>query len=419
MSGVPAETDVIVVGAGVAGLSAASALRARGVEVVVLEAADHTGGRCVTDVTAVSQPFDKGASWLHSAQINPLARIGERMDVAFHKSPWVWQWVHAGGHALNHAEVEDYNTYQDTMWDVINQAGATQKDCAVASVLPDSPWRETAKHFVEQMQGGDADAVSIHDVAQYSDAEGDWLVAGGLGAFVQSLFADVPVHLACPVSKIDTSGPGVKADTPKGTVSAKQLVLTVSTGVLAAETISFVPALPVSKQQAVENLPMGLLNKIALDFDPSWTKAHQGQIADYHTSGDAYCTTLFGFYDTSVAVGFVAGRFADQLEEEGSGAATEFCLQGLSAAFGNDVRKHIRKTAETAWRSNPLTLGSYSYARPGGAKARRVLAEPVDNKLFFAGEATDSDAYATVHGAFKSGQRAAHEVLVQRDELEL
>ncbi|MEL7256307.1 MAG: NAD(P)/FAD-dependent oxidoreductase [Pseudomonadota bacterium] len=413
MSGLPTETDVIVVGAGVAGLSAASALSARGVELVVLEAADHTGGRCVTDTTLVSQPFDKGASWLHSAQINPLARLGERMDVEFHKSQWVWEWVHGGGHVLNHAEVEDYNIYQDTMWDTINQAAGDQPDCAVASVLPDSPWRETAKHFVAQMQGGDADVVSVHDVAQYKDAQGDWLVAGGLGAFVQSLFAEVPVHVGCPVSKIDTSGPGVKAVTHKGTISANQLVLTVSTGVLAAETISFTPALPTCKQQAIENLPMGLLNKVALDFDPNWTKAHQGQIADYHTSGDAYCTILFGFYDTSVAIGFLAGRFADQLEQEGPGAATEFCLQGLSAVFGNGVRKHVRKTAETAWRNNPLTLGSYSYARPGGAKARRVLAEPVDNKLFFAGEATVSDAYATVHGAFKSGQRAAREVLGQ------
>ena len=249
------------------------------------------------------------------------------------------------------------------------------------------------------MQGGDADRVSLKDVAQYCDGAGDWLIEGGLGAFIQSLFSNIPVHLGCPVTEIDTSGRDVIVTTPKGKLSASKVILTVSTGVLAAEAIAFHPALPLGKLHAIENLPNGLLNKIALDFDPGWAGAHQGQIADYHAHSDAYCTIHFGFCDTNLAVGFVAGRFADQLEQDGVGAATEFCLEGLRSVFGNDIGRCIHKTAETAWRSNALTLGSYSFARPGGAPARKALAEPLDNKLFFAGEATVPDAYATVHGA--------------------
>ena len=191
--------------------------------------------------------------------------------------------------------------------------------------------------------------------------------------------------------------------TPEGTVQAKAVVVTVSTGVLAAERIEFSPALPPAKHAAISDLPMGLLNKVGFDFDPDWAGAHQGQMADHASGSDEFCTLLFGFFDTSLAVGFTAGRFGGQVEAAGPGAATDYCLQALRDIFGTDIDKYIRGSSETAWRGNPFTLGSYSYASPSCADARKVLAAPVDEKLFFAGEATMTDAYATVHGAYQSG----------------
>ena len=139
MSEPSTNADVIIIGAGVAGLSAASALRAQGVEALVLEAADHIGGRCVTNRTLVSQPFDLGASWLHSAEINPLARVAERMDVTLHKLPWAWHWVYADARVLTNTEVADYNAYQDKMWDGFKQAAGDGQDPCVADALPQSP----------------------------------------------------------------------------------------------------------------------------------------------------------------------------------------------------------------------------------------------------------------------------------------
>lgn len=403
MTSLPSNPDVIVVGAGAAGMSAAKSLISKGFEVVVLEADDHVGGRCITSTSLFDTPFDLGGSWLHSAQANPLARLAEQKGIRLHKSPWEWVWTYANGRSLTTAEMPEYNQYHSDIWRAINHAGASTGDVSVETTLPPSPWKETAKHWVPQMLGADADVTSALDVHRYQDAEGDWLVAGGLGAFVRNLHSDVPVRLNCPVTKIDYSGAGVVAETPVGNLSAKSIIVTVSTGVLAAETIRFFPELPLAKQSAIHQLPCGLLNKIGIEFDPSWKQAQQGQTADYQKSGEAFCTLLFGFYDTSLAVGFVSGRFADLLESEGAGSATDFCLQGLKSVFGADVTKSIRRTHETAWRSQPNTLGAYSYALPGGANARTVLAEPIDDKVYFAGEATIPHAYATVHGAYQSG----------------
>ncbi len=409
MRPLPADPDVIVVGAGAAGLSAAKALQANCLDVIVLEADDHVGGRCITDTKTFSTPFDRGGSWLHSAPINPLAKLAAEAGENLHKAAWDWNWVHSPDGPL---DAPAYCRYQEAMWERINEAGQGAEDMCAAAALPSSPWRDTAKHWVAQMQGGDADVVSAKDVHRYADADGDWLVAGGLGAFVRRLHADVPVRLNCPVTKIDYSSGGVRVTTPDGALQAKRLVLTVSTGVLAAEKIEFSPPLPREKHAAVANLPMGLLNKVGLEFDPDWAGAHQGQMADYASGEDGFCTLLFGFYGSSLAVGFFAGRYGDAIESAGPGAATEFCMEGLRTIFGGDIVKSVRRSAETAWRSNPHTLGSYSYAKPTGADAREILARPVADRVFFAGEATMPDAYATVHGAWKSGVIAADAVVL-------
>ncbi|MFT5637281.1 MAG: monoamine oxidase [Paracoccaceae bacterium] len=410
MNGLPTNPDVVVVGAGAAGLSAAKSLKNQGFDVVVVEAAAHVGGRCITDASIFDIPFDLGGSWLHSAAINPLARLAEQHGVELHKSDWNWKWVHSNGTPLTPPQVVNYNQYQHAMWQAVNDAGAGLKDVTVEQSLPKSPWKDTAKHWVSQMLGGDADVTSAADVYRYADAQGDWLVASGLGAFVKGLHSDVDVVLNCPVSKIDYSGAGVRVVTTQGTIAAKCVVLTVSTGVLAAENIEFVPRLPTPKVDALHKLPVGLLNKVGLDFDAKWQEAYQGQTADYMNGEGEFCTFLFGFYDTNLAVGFVAGSFADQLEKQGASAATDFCLEGLQAIFGSDITKHIRRTTETAWRSNANTLGSYSYAVPGGTDARATLAGTLDDRVYFAGEATMVDAQATVHGAYLSGIEVAKKI---------
>jgi len=404
--------DVVIVGAGTAGLSAAKTLKKFGYSVIVLEAEAFVGGRCRTDNSTFKIPFDVGGSWLHSAKINPLARLAEKHGVCLHKENWDWTWIYSNGALLSPPQVKEYSKYHTSMWQEINKAGAEDIDQSVEETLPNSPWKKLVKNLIAPMLGADPDVVSSADVYQYADAKGDWLLAGGLGAFIKNLHSDVDVVINCPVSKIDYSGDGVKVESSAGSINAKYVILTVSTGVLAAEHIKFIPQLPKWKLEAINLLPTGLLNKIGLEFDTSWQGAQQGQVANYLVNDSDFCTINFGFYNTNLAVGFVAGRFAEQLENEGVGAATNFCLEGLKAIFGNNVTKYIHKTTETAWKGNLYTLGSYSYALPGSADARLLLSKTLADRLFFAGEATMLNAQATVHGAYLSGIEVAEKIVL-------
>lgn len=405
-----ANPDVVIVGAGTSGLSAAKKLKKNGFSVVVLEAKAFVGGRCITDKSTFRTPFDIGGSWLHSAVINPLARLAEENGISLHKKSWDWTWVYSNGTLLTPQQVKEYGKYHTSMWLAANQAGAETLDQSVEKTLPQSPWKKLVKNLIAPMLSADPDVTSSADVYQYADAEGDWLLDGGLGTFIRNLHSDVNVVVNCPVSKVNYSGKGVKIETPIGSINAKYVILTVSTSVLAAEHIKFTPQLPKWKLEAINLLPTGVLNKIGLEFDPGWQEAHQGESVNYLVGESDFCTINFGFYDTNLAVGFVAGRFAEQLEKEGVGAATNFCIEGMKAVFGNNVTKYIQKTTETAWKGNLHTLGSYSYALPGAKDARLKLSATLGNRLFFAGEATMLNAQATVHGAYLSGIRAAEEI---------
>ena len=342
--------------------------------------------------------------------INPLARLAEENGISLHKKSWDWTWVYSNGTLLTPQQVKEYGKYHTSMWLAANQAGAETLDQSVEKTLPQSPWKKLVKNLIAPMLSADPDVTSSADVYQYADAEGDWLLDGGLGTFIRNLHSDVNVVVNCPVSKVNYSGKGVKIETPIGSINAKYVILTVSTSVLAAEHIKFTPQLPKWKLEAINLLPTGVLNKIGLEFDPGWQEAHQGESVNYLVGESDFCTINFGFYDTNLAVGFVAGRFAEQLEKEGVGAATNFCIEGVKAVFGNNVTKYIQKTTETAWKGNLHTLGSYSYALPGAKDARLKLSATLGNRLFFAGEATMLNAQATVHGAYLSGIRAAEEI---------
>ncbi|MDB2523825.1 FAD-dependent oxidoreductase [Amylibacter sp.] len=407
----PLNSDVVVIGAGTSGLSAAKSLKDIGYSVIVIEAANHIGGRCVTDNSIFDIPFDIGGSWLHSAVTNPLAEIAVQNNFKLHKKNWSHTWVHSNGANLSSKQTKEYSQYIEDMWQNINKAGKNKKDQSIEKSLPEAKWRDIARNQIAPMMGADPDVCSAHDVFHFTNTEGDWLVENGLGAFIKYLYKDIEVITNCAAKKIDYSSNGVKVETPDGVISATYAVLTVSTGVLSQNKIKFFPKLPPRKKDAINNLPNGLLNKIGFEFNIKWREAHQGQSADYLVGENDFCSIDFGFYDSNIAVGFVAGRFAEQLEMDGPGAATSFCSEALKSIFGNDITKFINKTTETAWKSNINSYGSYSYALPGEFGAREILAETLDDRLFFAGEATMSNSQATVHGAYLSGIDVAAKIL--------
>ena len=165
-------------------MSASKSLREMGLSTIVLEANGHAGGRCVTDVSQFSVPFDRGGSWLHSAEINPLAQIAVDTGSKIHKEPWNWTWVHSLGHDLGPQEVAEYRDYQQALWAIVDDAGGGDIDCTPLSAMPDGAWTRTIRHSIAQMLAGDGDVTSATDSRNYIKAPGDWLVEGGLGNFI-------------------------------------------------------------------------------------------------------------------------------------------------------------------------------------------------------------------------------------------
>ena len=402
-------TDVAVIGAGVAGLSAARALRDAGLEVALLEARDRIGGRAHTTCPDAlgGAPFDHGASWLHVAERNPLADMARAAGEALIDSDAHRQRrVFVGGRPATAAEEAAY----DACWERV-EALAPGEDTSLARLLDPlatDPWLPTVETWEAAIiEAVDATELSAHDWHANQLNGANLRLPGGIGDFVNRRLA-TQATLGCPVRSVDTSGPGVVLDTAQGTVRARACVVTVSTGVLARLRIVLPPAV----QDALHGLPMGLLSKVALRTTgpgrlgmPANTSL-QRQVA---RRGDP-ALSVFAWPDGhDHVVGFLGGRAAwDRLRPADAEA---FLRDWLHDLFGAEAA-FAPGAVCTGWGDDPGSLGSYAYARPGHAAARGTMADAcVDGRLWFAGEAYRTDGLAgTVAGAWRSGQDAAAKV---------
>ena len=413
MPALPQNPDVVVVGAGAAGLAAGRRLMEAGREVVVVEAAGQVGGRCITDSETFPIPFDRGGSWLHCATANPLTPIARELGFTIVEDQHVPRLVSADGRLLSEREVADYMAYNERVYEAVQAAGDDGRDLPASDFLTESPYRHCTESVLSWMQSLDASEVSTLDFSRFVKAEGEWLLREGLGSVVARHGAEVPVALSTPVTEIDLTGAKPRVVTSEGTIEAQAVIVTVSTGVLGAGDIRFTPELPDGKLQAIADLPCGVLNKTALLFDGGLAEAKSDDRFSYFPGDGEGMGLRVNYLGSDVTICFTGGSFGIGLEEAGPGASTEFALEGLTSAFGSEIRKRVVKTDETRWWTYPLTRGAYSGARPGRADARYTLAEPVEGGLYFAGEATIPEWTATVAGAHLSGIRAAEEALAE------
>jgi len=259
------------------------------------------------------------------------------------------------------------------------------------------------------INGAELDRVSILDMAAYQDTEINWRVRRGYGALMVAYGAPCPLALNTEVTLIDHSGPRVRIETLRGTLTANRVIVTVPTNLIADEAIRFHPALS-AKVEAARGLPLGLADKVMLALDQPDALPRDGNLrgATMRTAMGTYHLRPFG---QPCIEGFFGGRFARELEDAGDGAMAAQSIDEIAGFLGNDFRRKLTPLAESRWAHDPFARGSYSHALPGHAGARAVLAAPVDGRLFFAGEATSPNFFSTAHGARDSGERAAGEVL--------
>ncbi len=416
-----AECDVVIVGAGAAGLAAGRTLRAAGMHVRVLEASGRTGGRAFTDTVSLGQPWDMGCHWLHSATDNPFVPIADALGFRYRRADGrASRRLHLGRRWADAAEEKTARATVETIFDAVRAAGEAGRDVSAATVWAETPhdtrWDELVRCWFTLMSANEPERISCVDFAAYHDTDANWPVTDGYGALVRAHGAEVPVTLACPVRSLDWSGKGVRVITDAGDIAARAVIVTVSTRVIAEERLAFFPALPAALQAAFAALPLGVAEKVALSFDRDvFGIAEHASVGVLDLDHPATAPIQFQLLPGAqpAAIGHVAGDAAARLMAAGPGAMTAAVLDALCAAFGEDLRRRLRASFTTGWVADPFIGGGYSSALPGLAGERARLFEPVGERIYFAGEAVSSHAFSTCHGAHLSGIAAAEKALAQ------
>ncbi|KQY75574.1 hypothetical protein ASD25_12035 [Brevundimonas sp. Root1423] len=403
MSGDP---DVVVVGAGSAGIAAALTARADGLSVVVLEAAARIGGRAFTDTATFGTPFDVGCAWLHKADDNPYTGYARDNGFTLQAHEYDLERVWLGpepspAHLVNEAE--------HAMSEAIT---AAPEDVAAASIVDlSSPVSEAAGDYLGALDMAvDLDELSTFDYANADELAPNFLCAQGYGSIVAHRGRDLPVRLNTPVRGIRWDGPGALVETDAGSLRTRAVIVTASTGVLASGAIRFTPDLPIPTQDAIADIPMGMLAKIPLQIRNQRFGLEPFTDVLLARRGRRDLYFLSFPFTSDLMVGFVGGDLGWELSAAGEAAAVDFATQGLVEMFGSDAARAVVKGALTPWASNPWTRGAYAAASPGRYGAREALARPVGDRIFFAGEAVAGGLIQTCGGAYRSGEAAARAV---------
>lgn len=400
------EPDVVVIGAGSAGIAAALTARAAGLSVVVLEAMDRIGGRAFTDTATFGAPFDVGCAWLHKADDNPWTGYARAEGFTLRAHEYDLERVWLGpeptpAHRVNEAEA--------AMSEAIAAAPA---DVAASTVVDlTDPVNEAAGDYLGALDMAvDLDELSTFDYANADDLAPNFLCAEGFGSIVARRGRSLPVRLNTPARHVRWNGPGATVETDAGSIRTRAVIVTASTGVLASGAIRFTPDLPLATREAAADLPMGMLAKIPL------------QIRDQRFGLEPFTDVLLARrgrrdlyflsfpFATDLMVGFVGGDLGWELSAAGEAAAIDFATQGLVEMFGSNAAAAVVKGGLTPWASNPWTRGAYAAASPGRYRAREALGRPVGDRIFFAGEALAGGLIQTCGGAFRSGEAAARAV---------
>lgn len=408
----PTNPDVVIIGAGAAGLGAARKLIKKGHSVVIVEAADRVGGRAWTQSESFGMPVDMGCSWISGAHKNRFAKLGRKRGFTLVEHTNAATALFVDGRPATAKEMDDYDTAFSKVEKAMAKAGKKGRDLPASDVIPrDLPFLGAAKAWMGPMDYGmDYEDISTLDDYLSANDQPSYIVAEGLGTLVATLAIDIPISLNTTVSLVDTSGQGVRVETGAGTITARSCIVTVSNGVLASNAIRFNPPLPVAKQAAIHDLPMGLLIKVPLLFDGARLGLKDNEWMSYDipdTSPTQACFFITWPFGYDYVFGNIGGAFGWELSREGPEATVDFALEEMVKQVGSNARKHFIKGIATDWATNPLTHGAYSAVRPGCVGARVVLSEPIAEKLFFAGEATGGNRSALVNGAYESGRKAA------------
>lgn len=416
--------DVIIIGAGMAGVGAARALADAGRDVIVLEARDRLGGR------VWSQPWgaatlDFGANWIHGTEGNPLTELAQRFGVQLVPTDAERFVLYdaQGRRVADRRIAAGEAALSEWLGTLAEQGPDVSLAEAIQRSLPEAGLSAQAqadlpvwlRFLVQDEYAADPADLASNFAHLDDDFDGpDATLPQGYGQLVRGLAQGLEVSLGQVVRAIDYSGAQVLVSTQSDTWQAQRAIVTLPLGVLKAGTVRFTPELPARKQQAIQRLGFGLLNKLVLRF-PSVFWDRQADAIGVLSADPALAA--YGFINVHRYTGepilawYVGAQYARDLEALPDAEVAASALRALRTVYGAGIPQP-EAWHYTRWSQDPFALGAYSYLAVGATGADRdALAEPLAGRLYFAGEATWKPHSATVHGALLSGQRAAQAIL--------
>jgi monoamine oxidase len=412
--GAAGEVDCIVVGAGAAGIAAARRLVAAKRSVVVLEAANRIGGRCFAETASFGVPFDRGAHLIFHPGSNPLTQAAARIGLEIYPAPYA-QHMRIGPRNAREGELEDFLAASGRASRAIADAVRGKGDTDCASVMPRDlgDWRPSVEFALgPYFSSKELGAISAADLTRAGERNAAAICRQGYGALLAKYAEDLPVRLDTAVTLVDITNRGARIEltTTKGTVTGHHVIITASPNVI-LDRIKFDGGLPKRHQDALENLRLGSFENIALELTGNPLGLPADEMVFEKASGPHTGALTANIGGTALSVVSVGGKFARDLAEQGDKAMVEFAVEWLAGMYGAGVKKALRRSQVTQWSKDPWIQGATATAAPRWQAARRILMEPIRNRVFFAGEAAHETAWGTVNGAWESGVRAADAVV--------
>ncbi|MBS0384520.1 MAG: FAD-dependent oxidoreductase [Proteobacteria bacterium] len=397
--------DVAIVGAGAAGIAAGRRLVRAGVSLVMLEARGRIGGRA--HPVTHEWPLDLGCGWLHSADRNVWSGIAEAMGFEIDRAPPPWQRPSDDGGVSREQQAAFAKAFAAFEDRIGKHAEEGEARAASAFLEPGNPANAMINAVFAYISGASLDQIDARDYARYDDDGVNWRVRAGYGAMIAAYGESLPVMLETVVRGIDCTGAVVKLETSRGAVEARQAIVAVPSSCLAS--IAFAPALP-EKAAAAEALPLGRAEKLYFALKHAEEFPEDGRLLAGRQRAEmgAYHLRPMG---RPLIEAFFGGDLARALAEAGPEAMAAHAKQELAEVLGSAFPARLTLLAASSWSVDPYAMGGYSYAKPGCADQRAVLEAPVENRIFFAGEACSRHCYSTAHGAYETGYAAAEQAL--------